>query len=309
MGQERSFIVLRYFLVEEDQTQIEAKMLPAIKGEAVIDAFIPERDWMKNRVSYSFVGFSAARPGDHETFPDNRFYTGKIAKLRKARMGEKVPGDIVAYEEDDWIPLITIFDTESQYIFVQKDRKFGNIQQICTALESGLRETVLSIYNHRVFVKPKPTEGKFWEVIRSHKKIYKLELRLISPNILQTNVKARDALSALKELFGQDELVLKLMNDSGSMEVPTQPTTDYIEYIEEGEGGWRVTTEGDHGGKKSHTSSDDAETIDLEVLTDGQDKDAHQLSIDMTEAPTLPPERDTRMVGKVFRYVTDKLKS
>src|SRR5690606_9860455 len=157
------FLVLRYFMVEEDQRQIEAKALPAVKGKAVIDALIPERDWIKNGVSYSFVGFFAAVPGHGESFPQNRVYVGNVGTIGKARMGEKVPGDIVEHEEDDWIPLITIVDTESQFIFVQKDWRFGNPQQICTALESGLRETVLSVYNHRVFVEFKPTEGKFWE--------------------------------------------------------------------------------------------------------------------------------------------------
>src|SRR5690606_6353740 len=308
MGQERPFLVLRYCMVEEDQRQIEAKALPAVKGKAVIDALIPERDWIKNGVSYRFVGFSTAVQGHGESFPQNRFYVGKVAKLRKARMGEKVPGDIVEHEEDDWIPLITIVDTERQFIFVQKDWRVGNPQQICTDLESGLRETVLSVYNQSVVVEFKPTEGKFWEVVRSHKKIYKLEHRLISQNILQTNVKARDALSALKELFRQDEICLKLTNESGSIEVPNQPTTDYIEYIEEGEGSWRVTTEGDHGGKKSHSSADAAETLDLEVLSDSQDNNPDQLTLNMPEATTLAPERGARIVARVFRYVTEKLR-
>lgn len=306
--EERPFLVLRYFLVEEDQQQIETKPMPAIKGKAVIDALVPERDWTKNGVSYSFVGFTSVSPVDG-AFPSNRFYIGKLAKLRKALMGEKVPGDILEHEEDSWIPLIVIVDTESQYIFVQKDWRFGSPQQICTALESGLRDPLLSIYNHRVFVKPKPTEGKFWEVIQTHRKIYRLELKLISPNILQTNVKARDALAALKELFGQDEITLKLTNESGSIAVPEKPTSDYIEYIEEGEGTWRITTEGDRGGKKTHSSSDVAETINLDISSDDQDLNSEQLKLEIQDGSVLPGEREMKMLEKIFRYVRGKFLS
>jgi len=307
MDQERPFVVLRYFLIEEGQRSIDPKPLPAVKGMAVIDALVPERDWVKNGVKYSFVGFASVNPGHNETFPKNRFFVGKIAKLRKAHVGEKVPGDIIEHEEDDWIPLVAIFDSVSQTVFVQKDWRFGTPAQICTAIEAGLREATLAIYNHRVFVEPKPTEGKFWEIIGSHSKLYNLELRLISPNILQTNVKAREALAALKGLFGQDEVFLKMKNDSGSLEVPKEPTSDYIEYIEEGEGTWRVITEGDHGGKKSHSSADAAETIDIEVpIHNGDDVEEGQLDLETGEPSSARGERDKRMVEKVFRYIAGK---
>lgn len=305
MDQEHPFVVLRYFLVEEDQRSISPKPLPVVKGLAILDALLPERDWDKNGVRYSFVGFTSVNPSRNEIFPKNRFFVGKIAKLRKAYVGEKVPGDIIEHEEDDWIPLMAIFDSVSQTVFVQKDWRFGTLSQICTAIEAGLREPTLAIYNHRVFVEPKPTEGKFWEIIASHNKLYNLELRLISPNILQTNVKAREALVALKDLFGQDEIVLKMKNDSGSLEMPKEPMSDYIEYIEEGEGAWKMTTEGVHGGKKSHSSADTAETIELEVSIHNGDGEK-QLDLETGEPSSERGKRDKRMVEKAFRYIEGK---
>ncbi|TCT24304.1 hypothetical protein [Thiobaca trueperi] len=308
MEQDRPFVVLRYFLIEEAQQSFNAEPLPAIKGMAILDALMPEREWRRNGVFYSFVGFSAISPNITNTFPPNRFYAGKIAKLRKAHVGEKIPGDIVEHEKDDWIPLTTIIDSQTQTILVQKDWRFGTTDQICAALESGLRGPVLAVYNHRVFVESKPIRGKFWEVINTHSKLYKLELRLISPNILQTNVKARNAILALKELFGQDEFQLKMKNDSGSLEVPENPTSDYIEYIEEGEGSWRVTTEGLRGGKRVHSSEDSAETLDLGAASyeTNEIKSLRSLASEEYEPALNRAERQKSMVEKAFRHITGR---
>ena len=121
-------------------------------------------------------------------------------------MGIKVPGDIVETEEDDWLPLLAIFDLKGQYIFVAKDWRFGTPEQTVRAIQGGLREPILAKYNHRVFVEGKTRGEDFWNVVRQHKRIYKLELRLISPNILETNLRAREALVALKNLFSQDQV-------------------------------------------------------------------------------------------------------
>lgn len=265
MDREQRFVTLRYFLIEEGPVLFEPETLPRIKGEAILTALDKDREWLKRGVRYAFLGFTATVPDQADNFPANRFVVGKIAKHRKAHVGERVPGDIIEHEEDDWIPLIVIIDLLTQTIYARKDSRFGTVQQICTAIEAGVRSSILSTYNHRIFVEPKPVEGTFWEVIESHRKIYRLELRLVSPNILQTNIKAREAISALSDLYGQDEVSFKMKNDSGDLQVPKEPTADYINYIEQGEGTWRTTTEGKHGGKKSHSSADSAETLELDV--------------------------------------------
>lgn len=199
-----------------------------------------------------------------------------MAKLRQAHVGEKVPGDIIEHQEDDWIPLVTVFDLTNQLIFVQKGWRFGNELQIAAAIEAGLRAPILAMYNHRVFVEVRSRKEDFWKVVSSHKRIYRLELKFVSPNILDTNKKAREALADLKALYGQDEAALILENESGALRIPAAPVADYIDYIAEGEGKWTVITEGEHGGKKRHSSESAAISIDLpipteqEILSEGQ---------------------------------------
>jgi len=67
-----------------------------------------------------------------------------------------------------------------------------------------------------------------------------------------------------------------------------------------------VTTEGDHGGKKSHSSADTAETIELEVPTHNGDEEEGQLDLETGEPSSTRGERDKRMVERVFRYIAGK---
>lgn len=296
------FLVLRYSLVKESQESIISSPLPTPKGKAVTVSLMGDREFIRNTVRYAFVGFSEAKPTSVYRFQKGRYMVGKVAKLRTAHVGEKVPGDIVAHLEDDWIPLVAVFDLKEQYIFVQRDWRFGTESQIANAIQSGLRDPVLAKYNHRVFVEPKTKIAEFWSVVRAHKKIYRLEIKLISPNILRTNEKAREALEELKKLYGQDEMTLALENESGDLEVPEEPIADYIDYVSEGEGKWVLVTEGVRGGKKKHTSEKAAVSVELPVSTEEEIHHEGQLELE-TGLPA--PGREASDAGLIAQVITE----
>lgn len=300
MKEQQEFLVLRYSLVEEQQSAIGVSALPTIKGKAVLPALDRDREFFLNGVRYSFVGFSLVAPTEQFPFQEGRFVVGKTAKLKLAHMGTKVPGDIVETRTDDWIPVLTIFDLENQYIFVKKDWRFGTPEQTMRALQSGLREPILAKYNHRVFVEGTSKKEHFWKVVSDHRKFYKFELTLISPNILETNLRARDALAALKDLFGQDEIEIRLSNESGALQIPEEPVSDYLDYIEQGEGSWRITTEGVHGGKKKHSSSENTDTIELTVPSESAIEDERQLELETGEPAPGRQLTDARMVAEAL---------
>lgn len=296
------FLVLRYSLVEEAQRSLEVAALPAPKGAAISIALIGDREFIKNSVLYAFVGFAVAKPTPLHDFAIGRYLVGKVAKLRTAHVGEKVPGDIIERQADDWIPLITVVDLEEQFIFVQHDWKFGTETQIAGAIQAGIRDPVLAKYNHRVFVEPKTRTADFWSVVKSHKKIYRLEIKLISPNILRTNESAREALKELKKLYGQDEMSMVLENESGDLKVPVDPIADYIDYASEGEGKWILITEGDSGGKKKHTSEKSAISVQLPVPSQEEVYHEGQLELE-TGAPA--PGREASDAGLIAEVVAE----
>lgn len=303
MVDQKEFLVLRYSLIEEPQVSMSVELLPSPKGMAVLASIQRDREFTLNGVQYSFVGFSEARPSQKSRIEPSRFFIGKFAKLKKAHMGIKVPGDILETEEDDWVPLLTIFDLKDQYIFVAKDWRFGTPEQTVRAMQGGLREPVLAKYNHRVFVEGKTRGDSFWKVVKQHKRIYKLELRLISPNILDTNLRAREALAALKQLFAQDQVDVTLNSDVGKLRVPEEPVSSYLEYIEQGEGTWAVTTEGAHGGKKKHTSSENIEMATLEFDTNGTAEAAAQLRLEPEESGDTVQTPDSSVIDQVLQQV------
>lgn len=303
MEEEKEFFVMRYLLVEELQSSLTAKDLPRPKGAAILSAILGDREFKLNGVDYSFVGFSAVEPTNQYEFPADRFYIGKTAKKRSAHVGEKIPGDILERKEDDWIPLLTVFDVIEQYIFVKKDWRFGRPEQIAMAIQAGLRSVVLTEINHRVFVEGKTRKEVFWKIVNNHNKIYRIDLRLVSPNILNTNLKARDALKALKSLFEQEEIDLSLKNDSGALQAPEDPLADYVDYISEGEGGWAVTTEGKHGGKKRHSSLENTITVDLPVPSYEIIEEDKQLELETGMLAISRSFTDSRLIAQVYAEI------
>lgn len=275
---QKEYLILRYSLVEESQEAIDTKPIPNIKGHAILPAIITDREFKNNGVIYSVLGFHSLKPAYGYDYPENRFYIGKIAKLKQQQTGERVPGDVVEFEHDNWIPITIVIDVETQHIFARKDWRYGSSEHIARSLQFAFTDPILSIYNHRIFVEGKSEPDTFWNIIESKSKIYKLEINLISPNILDTNQKARDALVSLKEIFEQDEIDITLKNESGDLKVPDQPMSNYLEYIAEGEGSWKVVTEGDRGGKKSHSSSENIDTITLPEI-DTEKVDVEQMEL------------------------------
>ena len=298
----KQFLALRYSLVEHDQGALVVQPLPDPKGLAIKVSVEGDREFSVNGARYSFVGFDYVVPVNDE-FPVGRFISGKMAKYRQAHLGQKIPGDIQEFDVDNWVPVFIVIDVVGQYIFVQKDYKFGAEEQICNALQEGLRYPVLETYNHLVFIEPKLEAGKFWSIVGEHKRIYKVELSMISPNILETNIKARESLEALKKLFGQDDITIKLRNDNGDLKVPRDPVSSYVDYIEEGEGKWAVTTEGDHGGKKTYKSIDSAMVFEISVPdVDGEEGNPSQLRIE-SETMSDKVSAEAIMVAEVYSAI------
>lgn len=283
----KEYLVLRYSLVEERQEDLEAREIPDIKGRAILPAIEKDREFKSNGVFFSVLGFHALEPSFGYEYPKNRLYVGKIAKLRKQQTGERVPGDIVEFEHDHWVPITIVIDVNTQHIFARKDWRFGTPEHIARVLQAAFSEPVLSVYNHRIFVEGKSESSTFWNIVESKSKIYRLDFKLISPNILDTNRKARDALESLKEVFEQEEIDITLKNDSGELKIPREPTSNYLDYISEGEGSWSVVTEGERGGKKAHSSNENIDTVNLPGI-EGEPNDDSQMELGQ------PPEQERR---------------
>ena len=301
---DKEYLILRYSLVEESQKSIESKPIPKIKGEAILPAIETDRELKNSGVLYSVLAFHSLKPSYGYDYPENRIYLGKIAKLKKQQTGERVPGDIVEFEHDNWIPLTVVIDVATQHIFVRKDWRFGTPEHIARSLQMAFTEPVLSVYNHRIFIEGKSEASTFWNIVESKSKIYRLDFKLISPNILDTNQKARDALKSLKEVFGQEEIDITLKNEAGELKIPDEPVSNYLEYIAEGEGSWSVVTEGDRGGKKAHSSNENIDTVVLPEL-DSETVDDSQMQLGQQPNIERPDNYEEANLGSEI-YATIK---
>lgn len=260
------YLIYRYSIIKENQLHMYTKPLPIPKGNVVYYSLQlngSDREFERYGVKYSFIGFHYVNPTFSDRFEKNRFIIGKLAKLRKTETGIRVPGNIIGQKQDDWVGIITVIDTLTQHIFVEKKWKFGNTEQIQKALEAGISKPILEEYNCRVFIKPTTDDHIFWDLVKDSINIYNLELKLISPNILETNKTARESLVLLQKVFKQDEIAITLKNDSGDLEIPLDPIEDYIDYISEGEGTWKITKKGYEGGKRTFSSFDNIKIFEV----------------------------------------------
>jgi hypothetical protein len=259
MIKEREFAVMRYSLIEEAQAVFGASLLPDQKGEAIVPALKDGRGFELSGVEYRFLGFDAV---------DERLLVGKIAKRRVAQIGVLADRDVVEVGQEDWVASILVVDTKDQYVLVSRNWKFGDDGQHLRALEAGINRFALPAFNHKCFVRPVVERGVFWRIISDKRRLYRLRLRLVSPNILETDKAARAAVESLQNAFNQDEASIDLKNDAGLLRIPDW-LRGYVDYIENGEGEWRLVTEGDSlFGKKSFRSSDSVETVMLDTSED-----------------------------------------
>jgi hypothetical protein len=266
MPNNTEYLTFRYSIIKESQIHMYSKELPEIKGRVIYYAVQKDkgdREFKRYGVDYSFIGFHYVQPRNYSKFEHDRYLIGKFAKLRHTETGVRVPGNIVSKSQDDWVGSTTVIDTHTQHIFVQKNWKLGNTEQIEKALNAGVSKAILEEFNCKVFVKGQTKENIFWNLVNESLYIYNLELRMVSPNILETNKKAREALKDLQNIFKQDEIDVTLKNESGELKIPIHPIEDYIEYISEGEGSWKMTKKGVEGGKKTVSSLDNIRILEI----------------------------------------------
>lgn len=299
MNKIKDFYVLRYSIVKEDPVLIETPPLPEVKGNTILPALLHSHQWEARGIIYQFIGFSK------ETIDDSDFYVGKIAKLKTTQLGVKISEDIVEKETDDWKAIILIIDTKNQFIFARKNSSFGDVSHICKSIQNGINEVVTPEYNHKVFVEPVPSKGKFWEIVNNSEKIYRVELVMISPNIMETDKRARDALEDLKNLFNQDTTVIEMKNDAGELIIPHDPIDMYIEYIEEGEGKWELITNYNKTNRKKKFNSDGTpEVLDIEHIDKYHEEPMDKRQLELYE---IKISRTNQFLLKVKDYIEDKV--
>ncbi|ALF59643.1 hypothetical protein [Psychrobacter urativorans] len=303
MNNIKDFYVLRYSIVKEEPTLIETKNLPELKGDTILSTLLSGYSWETRGVSYAFIGFSK------EVIDDSIFYVGKIAKLKKAQLGVKTSEDIVEQEIDDWKAVILIVDTKNQFIFARKTSLFGDVSQICNSIQIGINKVVIPEYNYKVFVEPVPSKGKFWEIVDNSAKIYRLELMMISPNIMETDKTARAALENMKNLFNQEKTIIKMENSAGELIIPYEPIDGYVNYIEEGEGKWELVTD-DHKTKKKKKYNSDGTPEILEVDTEELEKNNLEImDTKQLELYELSISRTNKFLLNIKDYIKGKVRT
>lgn len=277
MSSEIEFLLFRYTLPPPVSRPLFVQPLPTPRGAAVVTAIIDRRHankpfpyWRRNN---AWVGF-------REVGEDTGVYVGRVAKQIVLDKGDLVEGDVLSSSVESWLPLWCVFDTRRQLVAVEKSGDFGSTEHIQKTITAGLRKPILARYGHRVHVEPLTEVESFWKIIGEHEKLYRIELRLISPNLLEANRRASESLKALKQIFGQDEVNIKLENYKGNLKADDKVLQDYLEFAAVGEGRWKVVVRKiAERAKKTFSSLGFIRSIRAEIPDSGEDRDATERAL------------------------------
>lgn len=124
-----------------------------------------------------------------------------------------------------------------------KSTVYKNSQEILKILSEMVTEKIKS-EGYTCKFETIDQKRAFWNTLKGAKKIYYLQLTLNSPNLLNANKKAREALKEIYNEYNNTTTNIKLENEEGNLKIEEKNRTkSYIEYAEEGGGHWALKTD------------------------------------------------------------------
>lgn len=135
------YFTLHYSIQPERQRPPVVTPLPVPDGLVVCSALLTDtgtggREFAHNGGRYYFHGFHFAEPTAQHPFAHNRYLIGEIT----------------ADTTGNGTNPITVFDTFTHQIFVQKKGVFNRFNEAKEALQTGLTKPIRDAYNCNIFL-------------------------------------------------------------------------------------------------------------------------------------------------------------
>lgn len=226
---EKRFVAVRYFLVPLDQSLFYKPLSVEERKKLFIEALLQNKEHVTNR------GVQLHIRGIHN---QKHIYYGKLGKLTKVRFDQDTQTDFETYEQDAFITIQFICDTNKQMMAIEMNSNFSDdLSAVCKWLEAIANKTTLEKDYETSFRAIVPA-GDFWQIIDEASKIYSISLTLTSPNLFGGEIKADQAIKDLKKTFNQNNATFKFANRKGNLKAPKKELEPYINYADQGGGHW-----------------------------------------------------------------------
>ncbi len=235
----RNFITLGYYIIRSKQnTLFENKYPDTVEGKKKLF----EELFLQNETTYiSRKSEFVLADIDHY---DNYYY-GKFAKRRTQKLSKKEGHHIRDTSQTEYPYSYFVCDTEKNIFCIEKKSSvYKNPENVIRILSAMVTEKIRA--EEYVCIFEAVTQKRaFWNTIKDAKKIYYLQLTLNSPNLLNSNKKAREAVKALQDKFNNTTTKVELKNEEGNLKIEeNEITNDHVEYAEEAGGNWVVKFDG-----------------------------------------------------------------
>ena len=252
----KNFVTLGYYIIRSEQcTLFENKYPDTAEGKQKLfeDLFLQNETTYVSRKSE----FVLADVEHHDNY-----YYGKFAKRRKQKLSKKEGHHILDTSLTGYPYSYFVCDTTKNIFCIEiKSSVYKTPESIIGILSAMVTEKIRSEGYVCIF-EAVTQKRAFWNTIKDAKKIYYLQLTLNSPNLLNSNKKAREVVKALQGKFNNTTTKVELKNEEGNLKIEeNEVTNNYIEYAEEAGGNWVVKFDG-----KKVKSSDKIFSFQKEVI-------------------------------------------
>lgn len=269
----KQFFMFRY-LITSKPDDAHPKPLPNPKGAVVRDNLgiaKGEREFEYGKTEFVFTGFKKATAFVPTVPVDRRevLYIGKLGMRRTVELGDRVPGDIVDKESDDWRRSWMVIDLRAQLVAVEVNRAIGGAERIKNILMHGLGGSVPKEFGHRLEFQIVANPGEFWKTIDEAEKVFNVRFEFKAPNIDDLDIDVHELLEDVERDTRFDKAQVAVTSDKGRLVVKKKGLLAKLaEYTSLGGGDWLTITQ-PIGSKERLTSKsqDNAVLVRAEVPT------------------------------------------
>jgi len=257
----KTFYTIRYTLVPQENIFSYHKFNDEGRLELFKECFLidKEYEYREKEDKENKIILTVANIACHKDI-----YSGKFGKKKITKLPEKnSTGQIEQVNHTTWPHLDFFCNLQKQILLVQSSTTDLNLspQAICRYFHFIANKNLNKIdeakYSYEICFESIIEEGSFWKTIDNSDKIYSIEIKLNSPNMLGMGDDAANALKELKNEFNQSEYKLLLKNKKGELNIKkNKELKSYIEYAEKGGGEWKVVSS-TNGNNKNKVNSFD----------------------------------------------------
>ena len=178
----------------------------------------------------------------------------QLARKSTYNRHDLVDDNIVQVTDNDYPYVTVLIDMKSQKFLIESDTKVFENYNTCESVIENIINNNLKQKDINFELNHILDQEEFWKYFGSGKKIYNIQVKLISPNIFDSGSDAEKLMMDAYNNIGCNVLTMNFANSDGELNPDYNNFNSYIKYACDGGGSWKICV-ADENNRKAHISS------------------------------------------------------